>query len=338
MKEYDKIWEKGRNFLGVKYPIISGGMTWISDYNLVKAISDNDAFQVLAAGNMPLDIFEKEVNKCVNNINKPFAVNLITIAPNFQAHLEILKSKNVKFVVFAGGFPKSQDIQSIKKTGKKVMSFASTKSIAEMQIGYGVDALILEGSEAGGHIGHVSLAILLQQVLFELEDFPVFVAGGIATGKMIAHMILMGAYGAQMGTRFVLSQECSANQKFKEAFIKAKARQAISTPQYSSKLSVVSVRALNNKAMDNFGTLQLKLIKQIENGEISKIDAQYEVENFWHGTLRNAVVDGDVENGSLMAGQSVGLVNKIQPLKEIINEIVKDTEKEFSKVFQKFYK
>jgi len=332
MKKIDKIWEKGRKFLGVEYPIISGGMTWISDFNLVKAVSDNGAFPVLAAGNMPLDMFEREVDKCVKNISKPFAVNLITIAPNFQKHLDIIKKKDVEFVVFAGGFPKAKEVTGIKETGKKVMAFASAESIAKMQINHGVDALILEGSEAGGHIGYVSLIVLLQQVLFELDDFPVFVAGGIGTGRMIAHILLMGAYGAQLGTRFVMSEECTAHPKFKEAFSRAKARHAISTPQYSSQLPVVAVRALNNKAMDVFGKLQLELLKKLENNEISSIDAQYEVENFWMGSLRNAVVDGDIEKGSLMAGQSVGLAKKIQPLKEIINELVSDAEKELERI------
>jgi len=332
MGKFEKIWKKGQEFLGVDHPIISGGMTWISDYKLVKAVSDNGAFPVLAAGNMPTDIFEAEVDRCISSVKKPFAVNLITIAPSFNDHLEMIKSKEVGFVVFAGGFPKEVDIRSMKKSGKKVMAFASTESIALNMIRNGVDALILEGNEAGGHIGYVSLIVLLQQVLFKIKDFPIFVAGGIASGKMIAHLLLMGAYGAQLGTKFVLSEECTAHDKFKEAFIKAKARHAISTPQYSSELPVVAVRALNNKAMNSFGDLQLKLLKKLNNNEISRSEAQYEVENFWVGSLRDAVQDGDVEAGSLMAGQSVGLVNKVQPLKEIINDLVSDAEEELSRI------
>ena len=332
MKDISNIWEKGRKFLGVDYPIISGAMTWISDYNLVKAVSDNGAFPVLAGGNMPPELFEKEIDKCIENIKKPFAVNLITIAPNFVKHLDICKEKDVKFVVFAGGFPKSAEVEAIKKSGKKTMAFASTESIAKLMINHGVDGLILEGSEAGGHIGHVSLMVLLQQVLFEFDNFPVFVAGGIGTGRMIAHLLLMGASGVQLGTRFVMSDECTAHPKFKDAFKKAKARTAISTPQYSSKLPVVAVRALNNKAMDNFGKLQIELLEKLKNEDISRIDAQYEVEAYWAGTLRNAVVDGDIENGSLMAGQSVGLAKKVQPLKEIIHELVSDAENEILRV------
>jgi len=336
MERMSKIWTKGQDFLGVKYPIISGGMTWISDYTLVKAVSDNGAFPVLAAGNMPLDLFIKNVDKCIANIKNPFAVNLITLAPNFRKHMEILLDKKVEFVVFAGGFPKASDVSLLKSAGKKVMAFASTESIAKNMINNGVDALILEGSEAGGHIGYVSLIVLLQQVLFKFRDFPVFVAGGIATGEMIAHLLLMGASGVQLGTKFVLSEECTAHNKFKIAFIKAKARQAISTPQYSSELPVVAVRALNNKAMNTFGDLQLDLLSKLKKENVTRIDAQYKVEEFWVGSLQNAVVNGDVENGSLMAGQSVGLVNKIQPLSEIIHDLVTDTEKELDRVSNYF--
>ena len=166
----DKIWKKGKEFLGVKYPIISGGMTWISDHKLVKAVGDNGAFPVLAGGNMPPDLFAKEVDKCISDLKHAFGVNLITIAPNYREQYNVVLRKDVPFVVFAGSFPKKQDIQLMKKAGKKTISFASTKSIAQRQIEYGVDALILEGSEAGGHIGYVSLIILLQQVLFQIRD------------------------------------------------------------------------------------------------------------------------------------------------------------------------
>jgi enoyl-[acyl-carrier protein] reductase II len=144
-------------------------MTWISDFNLVKAVSEVGAFPVLAGGNMPPDLFEKEVDKCIANLTKPFAVNLITIAPNFRAHYEILKCRK-HVVVFAGGIPRRSDIEGLRTRGKRVLSFAPEDSIARQQVEYGIDALILEGSEAGGHIGHVSLMILLQQVLFRIKD------------------------------------------------------------------------------------------------------------------------------------------------------------------------
>jgi len=334
------LFRRGRDFLGVEYPIISGGMTWVSDFNLVKAVSDAGAFPVFASGNMPPELFEKEVDQLVENLDKPFGVNLITIAPNYRTHMDILLEKDVPFVVFAGNFPKKRDVVKMKDAGKKTMSFASTKSIAAKQIGWGIDSLLLEGSEAGGHIGNVSLTVLLQQVLFEFRDFPIFVAGGIATGKMMAHLLLMGAYGVQMGTIFAMSEESSAHDNFKKAFIKARARQAVATPQYDSKLPVVAVRAIFNKGMDQFGKLQFELLKKLKENSITREKAQFEIESYWAGTLRQAVQDGDVENGSLMAGQSVGLIQEVKPINDIIRTLTEEAseELEYLKIqFSRFY-
>jgi enoyl-[acyl-carrier protein] reductase II len=304
----------------------------VSDYSLVKAVSENGAFPALAGGNLPPDLFEKEVDRCLAHLTGPFAVNLITIAPNYRAQLEVLRSKKVPYVIFAGSFPRKSDITAVKASGKRALSFASERSIAEQQIGFGIDGLILEGSEAGGHIGHVSLIILLQQVLFRFSGLPIFVGGGIATGRLVAHLLLMGAAGCQLGTRFVMTEECTAHPRFKEAFKRARARQAVATPQYDSRLPVVAVRALKNKAHEEFGRLQLALIRKLEEGEISREKAQFEVESFWVGALRRAVVDGDVERGSLMAGQSVGLIDDILPMREVIENLVSDARTELDRV------
>lgn len=328
----DRFSKRGRTFLGVRHPLISGAMTWISDFTLAKAVSDNGLFPTLAGGNTSPELFEKELDRCIENLDKPFAVNLITIAPNYRAQLEILESKKVPFVVFAGSFPRKTDIQRMRRAGKRTMSFASEHSIAEHQIRYGIDALILEGSEAGGHIGHVSLTILLQQVLFEFNQVPIFVGGGVATGRMVAHLLLMGAAGVQLGTFFVMTEECRTHPRFKDAFIRARARQAIATPQYDSRLPVVAVRALKNRATEQFGRLQLELLGKLERGEMTREQAQYEVERFWVGALRRGVVDGDVEGGSLMAGQSVGLIDSVRPMREAVDELLADAEDELGKV------
>ncbi len=332
----DKIWQKGKDFLGIKYPIISGGMTWLSDHELAKAVSDCGAFPVIAAGNMPPEELEKEIDACTKTLKTPFALNLITIAPNYRAHFDLILRKNVQYVIFAGSFPRKTDIEDMKKHGKKTLSFASERTIASRQIDYGVDALILEGSEAGGHIGYVSLIILLQQVLFDFRDFPIFVAGGLADGRLMAYLLLMGAYGCQFGSLFVCSNECNAHPRFKEAFIRARARQAMATPQYDSRLPVVAVRAIKNRATDEFGKLQFKLLQKLERGEITRDKAQYEVEKFWVGSLRRAVIDGDVDLGSLMAGQSVGLINEIKPIKEIVENLINDAEKELQRLSSLF--
>jgi enoyl-[acyl-carrier protein] reductase II len=161
---------------------------------------------------------------------------------------------------------------------------------------------------------------------------PIFTGGGIADGRMIAHLLLMGAAGVQLGTRFVLTEECHTHPNFKAALLKAKARQAVATPQYDSKLPVVAVRAVKNKGTDEFGRLQLRLLQEIADGKISREKAQYEVENFWVGALRRAVVDGDVEYGSLMAGQSVGLIDKIIPMGEMLKNLLANAEDELQKV------
>ena len=322
----DKVWRRGKEFLGSELPIMCGAMTWISDPQLVSLMSNLGAFGVLAAGNMPPELFAQYVDDTRARTTRPFAGNVITIAPNYQAHLDILCERKVSHIVFAGSIPRASEVQKAKDSGAKVLCFASTGSIAERMIDYGTDALILEGSEAGGHIGHVSTVVLLQEILFNFPSLPIFVAGGIATGKMIAHLVLMGAAGAQMGTRFVMAEECTAHPRFKEVFIRARAREAISTPQYSAKLPVVSVRALNNHAMEHFGDLQLELLEKLREGTVNRQEAQYKVEEYWVGSLRRAAVEGDVEDGSLMAGQSVGLVDRVQPLREILLELVADAD------------
>ncbi|PIE01635.1 MAG: hypothetical protein CSA81_10765 [Acidobacteria bacterium] len=335
MKYLPDLWKKGKDFLGVEYPILAGAMTWISDHRLVATVAQHGGFGCLAGGNMPVDLFSQEIDKIRELTDKPFAVNMITIAPNYKKQLEIAIEKQVPFIVFAGSFPRASEIRLAKESGAKVMTFASNESIARRMIASGADALMLEGSEAGGHIGHVSLSVLLQQVLFAVDDIPVFVAGGIATGRLMAHLLLMGASGVQMGTRFVMTEECRVHPKFKESFIKAKARDAVATPGIGSELNVVAVRAIRNKGMKAFADLQMDLIVKFRNGEITKKDAQYEVENFWVGALKNAAVDGDVERGSLMAGQSVGLVNKLQSMSEMFAELIDDAERELERIAKK---
>ena len=332
MGRLERLWRRGAEFLGVRRPILCGGMTWVSDPELVSAVSAEGAFGVLAGGNADPAAFERQIDECLAAARGPFAVNLITIAPHYRAHLEIVRAKNVPFVVFAGSFPKADEVRRVKASGARALAFASERSIAERLVRSGVDGLILEGSEAGGHIGHVSLTILLQQVLFDFRDFPVFVAGGLGDGRLMAHLLLMGARGCQFGTRFVLSEECRVHPAFKQAFLKARAREAVATPQYDSRLHVVAVRALKNAGMEEFGRLQLDLIGRLERGEITREAAQFEVERFWVGALRRAAVDGDVERGSLMAGQSVGLFHDIKPIRRILEDLEDEAEGELERV------
>jgi len=328
-----RLWQRGREFLGSDVPIVCGAMTWISDPPLVSLMCNLGGFGVLAGGNMPPELLDESIERTRELTDHAFGVNLITIAPNYKAHLDIACAKDVSHIFFAGSIPRETEVRRAKESGAKVLCFASADSIANRMIGYGADALVLEGSEAGGHIGHVSTTVLLQEILFKHRDrLPIFVAGGIAHGAMATHLCLMGAAGVQMGTRFVMAEECCAHPRFKEVFSKARSREAISTPQYSSRLPVVSVRALNNAAMDRFGELQLELLGELDEGKLSRVDAQNKVEEYWIGSLRDAAVNGEVEKGSLMAGQSVGMVKEVQPLREILAELVREADEELARV------
>jgi enoyl-[acyl-carrier protein] reductase II len=309
-----------------------GAMTWVSDPRLVSAVGNAGGFGLLAGGNAPVDIFAEQIDETRRLTDKPFGVNLITLAPVYAQQLDMVCDKQCPLVVFAGGIPKKREITQAREAGARVMCFAPTAPLAHKLIERGADALMLEGSEAGGHIGPVALSILLQQILFQVDQVPVFIAGGIATGRMMAHLLMMGAAGVQMGTRFVMSEECIAHPRFKEVFKKARARDAVATPQFDSRLPVIPVRALKNEGTTSFSKLQLELLKRLDSREIDREEAQYEVERFWVGALRKAAIDGDVEGGSLMAGQSVGLVEKVMPLREIIDEMVQDAEAELQRL------
>jgi enoyl-[acyl-carrier protein] reductase II len=332
----DRFFRKGREFLGCEIPVMCGAMTWVSDPKLVSTMGNAGGFGILAGANVPVEVLKKEIITTRELTNNPFGVNLITLAPVYEDHLDLVCELECKIVIFAGGIPKDKEISRAKEAGAKVICFAPTAPLALKLIDRGADALMLEGSEAGGHIGPVSLSILIQQILFKVDRVPIFIAGGIVAGRMMAHLLMMGAAGVQMGTRFVMSEECTAHANFKESFKKAKARDAVATPQFDSRLPVIPVRALKNEGTDRFNKIQLDLLRKLDNHIIDVKEAQFEVERFWVGALRRAVVDGDVTRGSLMAGQSVGLVDAIQPLKTIIDEMVTDAESELHRLKRLF--
>lgn len=332
----NRFFEKGRQFLGCETPIMCGAMTWVSDPRLVSHMARCGGFGLLAGGNAPVEVLQEQIEETRSLTDRPFGVNLITIAPAYKEQLDMVCEMGCRVIVFAGSIPRENEIQRAKDSGARVICFAPTEQLALKLIKMGTDALILEGSEAGGHIGPVSLTVLIQQILFNVDTVPIFVAGGIATGRMMAHLLMMGAAGIQMGTRFVMCEECAVHPKFKETFKKAKARDAVATPQFDSRLPVIPVRALKNVGTSEFGRLQLDLLRKLDDSAIDRIEAQYEVERFWMGALRNAVVDGDMRNGSLMAGQSVGLADKILPLQGIFDELIDDAEKEMQRLAQRF--
>ncbi|MFM2130719.1 MAG: hypothetical protein RL477_2265, partial [Pseudomonadota bacterium] len=210
----------------------------------------------------------------------------------------------------------------LKDAGVRVLCFSPALSFARRLVRMGVDAVIIEGNEAGGHIGPVSTSVLAQEILPELREVPVFVAGGIGRGEAIISYLEMGASGVQMGTRFVCARESIAHPNFKQAFIRANARDAMPSVQLDPRFPVIPVRALANKATDRFLERQREVIEAYREGKLDQKAAQLEIEHFWAGALRRAVIEGDVENGSVMAGQSVGMVTKEQPCADIIGALV----------------
>jgi len=208
-----------------------------------------------------------------------------------------------------------------------VLVFAPTLALAKKLLRAGADALVIEGSEAGGHIGPVATSVLAQEFLPALAaDHVVFVAGGIGRGDMIAAYLEMGASGVQLGTRFACATESIAHPDFKKAFFRANARDAVASVQVDPRLPVIPVRALKNKGTEEFTAKQVEVAKLLDEGQIEMGEAQLQIEHFWAGALRRAVIDGDVENGSLMAGQSVGMVTKEEPVADIMAELMSECE------------
>ncbi|HNN56626.1 MAG TPA: nitronate monooxygenase, partial [Novosphingobium sp.] len=233
----------------------------------------------------------------------------------------------VGHVVLAGGIPPKGSVEAIREFGAKVLVFAPTLALARRLLRSGADALVIEGSEAGGHIGPVATSVLAQEFLPELaEDHVVFVAGGIGRGEMIAAYLEMGASGVQLGTRFACASESIAHPAFKQAFFRANARDAEASVQVDPRLPVIPVRALKNKGTELFTQRQREVAALLDSGKIEMAEAQLQIEQFWAGALRRAVIDGDVENGSVMAGQSVGMVTREQPAAEIIAELMAESE------------
>ncbi|MEK6733653.1 MAG: nitronate monooxygenase [Pseudomonadota bacterium] len=326
MENKSIIWKKGQELLGSKYAILGGAMSWVSEHNLVAAISNAGGFGVLACGAMNADLLEKEIKATQRLTSNPFGVNLITMHPELDELIEICKKNNVTHVVLAGGLPKSYMIDALKQANIKVIAFAPALVIAKKLIKMRVDGIVIEGMEAGGHIGPVSTTVLAQEILPILKDeIPIFVAGGIGRGEMIAQFLKMGAAGCQLGTRFVCANESIAHENFKNIFLKSQARDTITSIQLDSNFPVIPVRALANKGTDEFLKAQRNAIDEYNDGKLSKEEAQLKIEKFWAGALRRAVIDGDIEYGSVMAGQSVGMVSKTQSTKEIIEELVDQT-------------
>lgn len=316
---------RGCEFLGSEVAILCGAMSWVSERNLVAAISNAGGFGVIACGAMNPELLDKEITATRALTDRPFGVNLITMHPQLFDLIEVCGRHRVGHVVLAGGLPPKGALEAIKATGAKVIAFAPALSLAKKLVRSGVDALVIEGMEAGGHIGPVSTSVLAQEILPAVaSDVPVFVAGGIGRGEAIAGYLDMGASGVQLGTRFVCATESIAHPNFKRAFLRASARDAVASVQVDARLPVIPVRALKNPGTELFTAKQREVAASLDAGAVEMAEAQLQIEHYWAGALRRAVIDGDVEHGSLMAGQSVGMVTKEEPVADIIATLMEE--------------
>jgi len=318
----DRLWARGTAFLGCRYALMGGAMSWVSERHLVAAISNAGGFGVIACGSMNPDQLAAEIACTQAMTALPFGVNLITMHPRLDDLVRVCLEAKVGHVVLAGGIPPGAAVRAVKDGGAKLLCFAPALVLARRLVRSGADALVIEGSEAGGHIGPVSLNVLAQEILPHIRDVPVFVAGGLGRGEAILAYLEMGASGAQLGTRFAATTESIAHPKFKQAFIRAAARDAVPSVQLDERFPVIPVRGLVNEGTRRFLRFQAETRDRFLAGELDKEAAQLAIEHFWAGALRRAAIEGDIENGSMMAGQSVGMVTQEQSVAEVIAELM----------------
>ncbi|HOO11743.1 MAG TPA: enoyl-[acyl-carrier-protein] reductase FabK [Bacillota bacterium] len=294
------------DLLGIEYPILQGGMAWVATAELAAAVSNAGGLGIIGAGNAPAEVVEKEIIKALELTTKPFGVNVMLLSPFVDQVMEVILKHRVRVVTTGAGNP-GKYIGSLKEAGAKVIPVVPSTALAKRMQSVGADALIAEGTEAGGHIGELTTMCLVPQVVDAVE-IPVIAAGGIADGRGLAAALALGAEGVQMGTRFVCSVECTAHANYKEALLKAGDRDAIVTGRTTGH----PVRCLKNKLTREFDRLE-------RAGA-----AEEELEKLGAGRLREAVVEGNTHEGSVMSGQIAGLINDIKPVKEIIEGITKE--------------
>ena len=291
--------------LNIKYPIIQGGMAWVADSNLAAAVSNAGGFGIIGTGSATADIVKKEIDNCRRLTDKPFGVNVMLMSPNADEVIDLIIEEKPAGITTGAGNP-AKYMDRLKEAGIKVIPVVPTVALAQRMEKLGADAVIAEGTEAGGHIGELTTMVLVPQVA-EALNIPVIAAGGVADGRGIAASFALGAEGVQIGTRFICSEECNIHQNYKDAVLKAKDRDAVVTGRPTGH----PVRTLKNKLAKKF----LKMEKEGASPE--------ELEKLGAGALRLAVVEGDTDGGSFMAGQSAAMVREIKPCKEIVEEISK---------------
>lgn len=296
------------NLLNIKYPIFQGGMAWVSDSSLAAAVSNAGGLGIIAGASAPASFVREQIKRTKELTDKPFGVNIMLLSENADELSEIVIEESVKVVTTGAGNP-GKYMEKWKKAGIKVIPVVASVALAKRMERAGADAIIAEGCEAGGHIGKLTTMVLLPQVV-DAVSIPVIAAGGIGDGRGIAAAFMLGAKGIQVGTRFLVADECTIHDNYKEAVIKAKDIDTVVTGRPTGH----PVQVIKNKLAREYMNLEK------ENAPIERI------EELGRGALRKAVKDGDIENGSLMAGQISGLINKRQSAKEIIEEMFTEFE------------
>ena len=294
--------------LGIEYPIIQGGMAWVATAELAAAVSNAGGLGLIAAGGAPADVVREQIKKARTLTDKPFGVNVMLMSPFSDEVLEVVIEEKPAVVATGAGNP-GKYIERLKEAGIKIMPVIASVAMAKRMEKAGADAVIAEGTEAGGHIGELTTMVLTPQVV-DAVSIPVVSAGGYADSRGTKAAFALGADGIQVGTRFICSTECIAHENYKNAVLKAKDRDAVVTGRSTG----APVRALKNK-----------LTKEYQRLEKEGASAE-EIEKLGVGGLRRAFQDGDIENGSLMAGQSAAMVHEIQPCAEIVKDYFKDVE------------
>lgn len=302
------------NLLGIKYPIIQGGMAWVATAELAAAVSNAGGLGLIAAGNAPADIIKQQIIKARTLTDKPFGVNVMLLSPYVDDVMDVIYEEKIPVITTGAGNP-AKYMEKLKSIGTKIIPVVPSVALAKRMEKYGADAIIVEGTEAGGHIGELTTMVLIPQVVDEVS-IPVIGAGGIADGRGMAAALALGAEAVQIGTRFICSSECIVHENYKKSVINAKDRDAIVTGRSTGH----PVRILKNK-----------LAKEMINLEKEGADPSV-LEAKGVGCLRLAVVEGDMDKGSVMAGQIAAMVKEIKPCKEIIEEIVIDAKKTISRL------
>ena len=290
--------------LGIEYPIIQGGMAWVAEHNLAAAVSEAGGFGVIGGANAPGEVVREEIRKARELTKKPFGINVMLMSPHADDVAKVVVEEGIKVVITGAGNPEKY-MEMWKSAGIKVIPVVASVALARRMEKYGADAVVAEGMESGGHIGEETTMALVPQVV-DAVSIPVIAAGGIGDGRGIAAAFMLGAEAVQMGTRFVVAKECTVHENYKQRIIKAKDIDSTVTGRSHGH----PVRGLRNQMTREY----IKLEQEGRSFE--------ELEYLTLGTLRKAVQEGDVKNGTVMAGQIAGMISKEQTCKEMIDEMM----------------